>query len=544
MKSKVFLKRFYHRDKLCIGIFFGYEEKLKAAVKSIANVAWSNTNKCFYLDDNEDNIKLILRSLKDFADIDISAISGSDRIPGPVTVQDMVTGMVQGNLSGNKLLNDPDVSPVKDPLLAPGEITQEDGGIISLRSLVDDMSQVIVPVKEKEILPDRRKINPVITGKRRGPVEFTIKEKDALLVIRFPNGYDSSWIAEMKSYGHLRYDEKRGEWLLAWTKLTCDSLADYFATRGVDVTVSRQVIAADVKERRQEIGDRIRGRVLGQKAVDALEQLKDHLGDNRYSVRTLKSYLPLLELFFKYYNTIDPEDITEKQVSSFVHDFIIGNGYSSSYQNQVVSAIKTWYEISGTGRIDPVFLERPRRGRPLPKVFSKDEVRRILNAARNGKHKLLLWMVYSCGLRRSEVINIRLSDLDRDRGILHIREGKGNVDRIVPVSEKVWEKIDEYIDGYTPANYLFEGSRGGKYSAESVYQVFKQSLKRAGIKKDVGIHSLRHSYATHLHESGLDIRYIQELLGHRSTKTTEIYTHVSRRNLVAVRSPIEDLDVK
>ena len=105
-------------------------------------------------------------------------------------------------------------------------------------------------------------------------------------------------------------------------------------------------------------------------------------------------------------------------------------------------------------------------------------------------------------------------------------------------------KLDEYVYGYSPKKYLFEGQTGGRYSVESVYRVFKQALQKAGINKEVGVHSLRHSYATHLHESGLDIRYIQELLGHKSTRTTEIYTHVSRRNLVAVRSPIEDLDVK
>ena len=139
---------------------------------------------------------------------------------------------------------------------------------------------------------------------------------------------------------------------------------------------------------------------------------------------------------------------------------------------------------------------------------------------------------------------MKLSDLDRERSIIHIREGKGRVDRIVPVSMKVWDKIDEYIGSYRPRVYIFEGQSGGRYSSESVYRVFKDALLRAGIKKDVGVHSLRHSYATHLHESGLDIRYIQELLGHKSSRTTEIYTHVSRRNLIAVRSPIEDLDVK
>jgi integrase/recombinase XerD len=249
-------------------------------------------------------------------------------------------------------------------------------------------------------------------------------------------------------------------------------------------------------------------------------------------------------LFFKYFNEKDPLTISMDEVSEFVYEFIITNGYSASYQNQMISSIKTFYRISGRSHIDLQLIERPKKSRALPKVFSKEEVKRILNATRNTKHKLLLWIIYSCGLRRSEVTNIRLNDLDRDRGILHIREGKGRVDRIVPVSQKVWEKLDEYVDGFHPGKYLFEGQTGGRYSVESVSRVFKEALKKAGINKEVGVHSLRHSYATHLHESGLDIRYIQELLGHRSTRTTEIYTHVSRRNLVAVRSPIEDMDVK
>jgi len=168
---------------------------------------------------------------------------------------------------------------------------------------------------------------------------------------------------------------------------------------------------------------------------------------------------------------------------------------------------------------------------------------KIFSATRNNKHKLILWLIYSCGLRRSEVVNIKLTDLETERGILKIREGKGNKDRMVPIPKKVWEKIAVYIKSYNPKEYLFEGQAGGRYSVESVYSVFKRSLRLAGIQKDVGVHSLRHSYATHLHEGGLDIRYIQELLGHKSSRTTEIYTHVSRRNLFAIRSPIEDMEL-
>ena len=268
-----------------------------------------------------------------------------------------------------------------------------------------------------------------------------------------------------------------------------------------------------------------------------------YLEEKRYSKRTCDSYLAHLVLFFKYFHDKDPLDIKEEEVSGFIDDHIIGLGYSASYQNIMISAIKIHFSLCGLRSFNTDSVERPRRSRALPKVFSKEEVMKIFSATRNNKHKMILWMIYSCGLRRSEVTNIKLTDLDAERGILHIREGKGNVDRMVPVSPKVWEKISIYIKGYNPITYLFEGQTGGKYSVESVYSVFKQSLRRAGIHKDVGVHCLRHSYATHLHESGLDIRYIQELLGHKSSRTTEIYTHVSRRNLLAIRSPIEDMDI-
>jgi hypothetical protein len=269
MKKKVFLKRFYHRDKLVIGLFFGYDEKLKATVKFINGITYSKSNTCFYLDDNEDNIKLILRSLKDVADVDISAISGFDRVPSmePVSVSH------------------------DDKLPA--------GNLISLSS--DDYEWPPEPVHgkekdEKEIMPVHRKIKNVINGRQFGAVEFTIRENDGLLVIKFDGKYDPAWIAELKSYGRARFDSRRHEWLLNWTKITCDSLADYFASKGIEVTVTRQVLSDEIKAKRLDSGNDIRGRELGKKAVEAIEKMKDYLEDNRYSVRTSKSYMPLLEI--------------------------------------------------------------------------------------------------------------------------------------------------------------------------------------------------------------------------------------------------------
>jgi len=302
-------------------------------------------------------------------------------------------------------------------------------------------------------------------------------------------------------------------------------------------------VSGELRSERKSTGDEVRAKELTREAQDGLDRMIMFLEEQRYSRRTRESYLAMLEFFFRYFSPKDPGEISGEEISKFIYNFIIRLGYSAAYQNQMVSAIKAFYTILGKSKVNPEFFERPRRRRSLPKVFSKDEVTRILRSPRNIKHKLILWIIYSCGLRRSEVTNIKLTDLDRGRSIIHIREGKGRVDRIVPLSGKLCEKLDEYLRSYNPGEYLFEGQFGGRYSSESIYRVFKDAMKRAGIRKDVGVHSLRHSYATHLHESGLDIKYIQALLGHKSSRTTEIYTHVSRRNLITVRSPLEDLDL-
>jgi integrase/recombinase XerD len=497
--KKVILKRVIHRDELRIAIVFDYDKELLSIVKGISEARFSNTNKFWYVDDSEEKLREVLETLRDKVEVDISGISYRS---------------------------------------APVERT---GGKDKEETVLSEAKTENNPGDETT---DFRQNSATIRVKRYSPVEFRINHRSSRFIIKFTGLYRQEWVDEIRSYGKFSYDSKRKEFLLPWSKLKVDSLSDYFSREGVEVRVIKPEIDEKTKEIRRNFSDEVRSRVMNNYGYEGIDLLHRHLEDHRYSVRTIESYVALLELYFKFFYDRNPYEITQNEVCDFINNFIIRNGFSASYQNQMVSAIRLYYEISKQGKIVPQLLERPRRGKSLPKVFSKEEVSRILNSAGNTKHKLLLWIIYSCGLRRSEVTNIRLDDIDRTRSIIHIREGKGGVDRIVPVSDKVWHKIDEYLNSYSPCNYLFEGPAGGKYSNESVYSVFRTAMKKAGIQKDVGVHSLRHSYATHLHESGLDIRYIQELLGHKSTRTTEIYTHVSRRNLITVKSPIEDLDVK
>ncbi len=187
-------------------------------------------------------------------------------------------------------------------------------------------------------------------------------------------------------------------------------------------------------------------------------------------------------------------------------------------------------------------IHRPKRAKVLPNVLSKEEVKKILDAHSNLKHKAMLSMIYSCGLRRSELLNLKFSDIDSKRNIVLLKNAKGKKDRIAPLSPKILAMLRTYYKEYKPKNWLFEGQKQGEqYSEKSLQSVLKQALQKVGITKPVTLHWLRHSYATHLLESGTDLRYIQELLGHSSSKTTEIYTHVSTKNIQQIKSPFDDL---
>jgi len=220
----------------------------------------------------------------------------------------------------------------------------------------------------------------------------------------------------------------------------------------------------------------------------------------------------------------------------------IQRGYSFSYQNQVVNAIKLFFAQIEKYTIDLEALHRPRKIQKLPKVLSTSDVKALLAAHGNIKHKVMLAVCYACGLRSSEVLHLQPRDIDTHRGIIHIRKGKGMKDRIVPLSQQLLEELRAYYKAFRPKKWLFEGQhRGHPYSATSLRKVLKSACKKANIDKPVTTHWLRHSFAMYLLESGTDLRYIQVLLGHKSSRTTEVYTHVSTKNIQNIQSPYDAL---
>ncbi len=275
---------------------------------------------------------------------------------------------------------------------------------------------------------------------------------------------------------------------------------------------------------------------------EQVERFKKWLLSKRYSENTIKTYTEALSVFLNYYKSKALKDINNQDIIDFNNHYILARKLSSSYQNQMVNAIKLFFSVIEDRRIDLDLVHRPKREKTLPNVLSKEEVQRILMALSNRKHKCMLSLIYACGLRRSELLNLRMEHIDSKRMVVIIKQSKGKKDRIVPIGQKILDVLRDYYLHYKPKQWLFEGQViGEKYDERSLANVLKQAVSRAGIEKPVSLHWLRHSYATHLLESGTDLRYIQELLGHSSSKTTEIYTHVSTHQLGKIKSPFEDL---
>jgi integrase/recombinase XerD len=208
----------------------------------------------------------------------------------------------------------------------------------------------------------------------------------------------------------------------------------------------------------------------------------------------------------------------------------------------VVNGIKLFFRQIENRKLDVELVHRPRQEHKLPNVLSKEEVKAILHAHANLKHKAMLSLIYACGLRRSELLNLVPGNIQTQRNLLFIQQSKGKKDRVVPLSNKILALLRQYYQAFKPTRWLFEGQeKGTQYSEKSLQSVLKQALEKAKIDKPVTLHWLRHSYATHLLESGTDLRYIQELLGHSSSRTTEIYTHVSTHSIQKIKSPFDEL---
>ena len=257
-----------------------------------------------------------------------------------------------------------------------------------------------------------------------------------------------------------------------------------------------------------------------------------------YALNTVKTYVSCFEAFMNHFSNKELDELNENDIRGYLQK-LIQEDCSHSYVNQAINSIKFYYEVVQEMPNRFYAIERPRVEEKLPQVLAKEEVLAMIQNTNNMKHRCVVSFLYSAGLRRSEVLNLEPQDIDSRRMVVRVKSGKGNKDRYSILSEKLLRDLRKYYVQWRPKKYLFEGPTGGKYSAESVVKIVKEAARKAGIKKNVTPHMLRHSFATHLLESGTDLRYIQVLLGHKSTKTTEIYTHVATNIFLQIKNPLD-----
>jgi len=277
----------------------------------------------------------------------------------------------------------------------------------------------------------------------------------------------------------------------------------------------------------------------------AVQDLIDQLTVKRYSESTIVVYKDHILRFFNHFPQIDPSQLTDENVKEYILFLLKEKRISFSYQKQAISAIKFYFEKILRRDTKKYYFEMPKgKEDKLPIVLSKQEVKKILDCTRNLKQRSILSTIYSAGLRLSEVVNLKIADIDSERKLIYVRGGKGKKDRTTILSLELLKLLRKYFKEFKPKLWLFEAKAEVQYSKSGVQRIFYDALKKSKIDKKVSVHSLRHSFATHLLEQGEDLRYIQKLLGHKNFKTTEIYTHITGIGLKNIVSPLDQIEIK
>ncbi len=372
--------------------------------------------------------------------------------------------------------------------------------------------------------------------KKPAPEKLTVKvvqyQPGRYRVIAFHNPL---LVSILKTFPFAMYDKANKWWSAAIEEKQRKALMDFCKTQSLKLVWADEARKKPVKPKPHayEIANY-------RTCPDAMLQ---KLQIMRYSPNTLLVYKQAFEEFINFYPAKKIDDITEPEIVAYTRYLVQERGISASSQNQAINALKFYYEKVKGGARKFYQLERPLKANKLPTVLSVEEVQTMIKGTANLKHKTMIMVCYSAGLRVSELLSLQPRDIDSHRMQISIKDAKGRKDRYTLLSEKLLPLLRDYYKEYRPQHYLFEGETGGQYSARSMQAVVKEALLRAKIEKTASVHTLRHSFATHLLENGTDLRYIQNLLGHSSSKTTEIYTHVTSKALSGIKSPLDSLDI-
>ncbi|MCK9612093.1 MAG: tyrosine-type recombinase/integrase [Bacteroidales bacterium] len=485
--KEIVLKPVNHRGAERLLVIFPYDKELIPLIKKVDGATFSATHKSWHVPNTMETIRELFGIFKGKAWVDTSAVFNVNPFTGESQADTKTkTACMDVKLPNNKTTTEgnekSDVTPLFRYKKASGSVMME--------------------------ILDEKKI-----------------------ILKFP--FAKHHVARMKMLPYYFWDKEKQHWTFPYSPSIKEEIEKYFGRFGYEIKcrlVTRKT--TEQKEKKNYGNER--------KIPDEyLEKLKL----KRYSENTIRTYTGAFSDFINYFGTKELHEIGDHDIKDYMMYLVDKRKVSASFQNQIINAIKFYYEkVLGREKMKQISIERPFKEKFLPVVLSEEEVQRLLNSIDNLKHKCILLTIYSAGLRISEVVNLKIKDIDRNRMDIIVHNAKGRKDRYTLLSKKLLGYLDEYLKIHKPKEWLFEGQDGGAYSESSIQSIFRQACRNAGIKKKATVHTLRHSFATHLLERGTDLRYIQTLLGHSSSKTTEIYTHITRKGMEQIESPLDKMN--
>jgi site-specific recombinase XerD len=536
----------FHKNEDRIAILFDYNPTIIEQIKQINDCKWSKTRRCWHIPyvrlAFDELLKLFpnlsypnkeaAQTLTSNSSVPVSV--HEEQTPSPSEKSSVTLEIFHNKLALKMPKNIDDINFVRSLRYSRWDIKQHLWTISRYPINIEKM---------KEYFGNRLRVieHSLIINTQKQAHNSTLKDNEVLVIMlasgrmRIIFDYNNLLRNEIKKMPYHHWDENNKWWTLPASEHLCQKLAQICTSLNLSLRIENEAPREATVPRLGHWG------IHNQRACP--DTYIDKLTEMRYSENTIRNYQSHFEEFINYYYKEDIDQITDKQIIEFVRYLVMERRVSVSYQNLSINAIKYYYERVLGGKRKIYALDRPRQGKSLPSVLSCEEVVKMIKNTDNIKHKAIIMMAYSAGLRLSEIINLRINDIDSERMQVRVQSGKGNKDRYTLLSPVMLDTLRQYYKKEHPVVYLFEGIKGEPYSKTSVYNIVIEAAQRAHIKKRVSPHTLRHSFATHLLEKGTDLRYIQSLMGHETTRTTEVYTHITTKGFDKIKSPLDDLQL-
>lgn len=570
------IKKIFHRDEYRIAIIFPVDAALTKKVRAV-NGRWSRTHKCWYVDYNKEKynqlqatfseIEVIKDELELQPNIGPPVISiYPKKVTSPALLQKQIspknihlpTRASQFGKWEGKIKVHPDVGKYWVLGIPFSEKTRD--GLLEIKGVywnkkenayfiyrhISTKTKVEALLGISNVLPDNYYYSNSDEPNKNGEMIARINSDDKK-TIQLLVPPVAQLIQQIKRWQGARFSTSANVYILPATPDVLANLATLGKQTGIllknelPLGYTRKEYAPNIKKIKL---DRVIDNLQKQIPVQAetyVNAMMDYLMAKNYSDSTLRTYTESFLLFLKQHQFRNPDDLTERDVIRYLAN-MMQNGLSASSAHSLINALLFYYRNVLKRAHFEIAIPRPKNEKKLPGVLTMAECYSIFNAINNPKHRLLLLLGYGAGLRLSEIVSLKWSDILMAEFKIHIKEAKGRKDRIVMLPYSIISYLEKYQELYKGTSWVFEGLyKGESVSTRTVQQVMQQAIAKAGLEKKASVHTLRHSFATHLLEAGTDIRYIQGLLGHSNIATTTIYTHLTNKAVKKIQSPLDNM---